>query len=426
MEKEDIFDVIILGAGPAGLSVGSELSSKLNVLIVEKGLAGQTIHAWTYWNDRVKEVGISDTVTSRMTNGVARSMLGSEVRIKLGKINKFIPAIDENKLLNKFIVKIKKNKAKILSNCSFESLRDDGNRIHVNTSLGQFTWRLLIDAMGYDSVLASRFRVVTRGYFIPVGGWAISRIGLPSKEYNFMESILDKHPIPYWWSFPVDKKTDFIGSFYVTRTPLGRDLLEKDFAEMVKAHPYTQGKKITIKKKYYGNIPIASNFDQNNVDRIAFIGDARAWGTGFGWGFSPIISNYRDVSRRILKCLAANELDANSLKDATEIKFNSPLTDLNAKLEELVGVFLVNCNLKDFDRVLKVFKPHPEILEKLCTFTLTNKDIIKVLKIMHNEFTLLELFGIFSEKDHIFMIKELLAVLKDEELNFVRAIYKNL
>ena len=195
---------------------------------------------------------------------------------------------------------------------------------------------------------------------------------------------------------------------------------------MVKAHPYTQGKKITIKKKYYGNIPIASNFDQNNVDRIAFIGDARAWGTGFGWGFSPIISNYRDVSRRILKCLAANELDANSLKDATEIKFNSPLTDLNAKLEELVGVFLVNCNLKDFDRVLKVFKPHPEILEKLCTFTLTNKDIIKVLKIMHNEFTLLELFGIFSEKDHIFMIKELLAVLKDEELNFVRAIYKNL
>lgn len=36
MDKENFYDAIIIGAGPAGLLLGNELSKKHKVLIIEK------------------------------------------------------------------------------------------------------------------------------------------------------------------------------------------------------------------------------------------------------------------------------------------------------------------------------------------------------------------------------------------------------
>jgi flavin-dependent dehydrogenase len=36
------FDVIIVGAGPAGLSIGSELSKNHKILVIEKNKIGET------------------------------------------------------------------------------------------------------------------------------------------------------------------------------------------------------------------------------------------------------------------------------------------------------------------------------------------------------------------------------------------------
>ena len=46
MQDVDIFDTIIVGGGPAGLAVASELSARCKVLVLEKGLVGETHRFW--------------------------------------------------------------------------------------------------------------------------------------------------------------------------------------------------------------------------------------------------------------------------------------------------------------------------------------------------------------------------------------------
>lgn len=44
---ESLYDVAIIGGGPAGLSIGAELSKKGHkVLVIEKGDIGETDRSW--------------------------------------------------------------------------------------------------------------------------------------------------------------------------------------------------------------------------------------------------------------------------------------------------------------------------------------------------------------------------------------------
>lgn len=48
----DSYDVIIIGAGPAGLLLSKELSKKYSVLVLEKNKVGDTNKNWLTYEDR--------------------------------------------------------------------------------------------------------------------------------------------------------------------------------------------------------------------------------------------------------------------------------------------------------------------------------------------------------------------------------------
>ena len=191
------FDVVILGGGPAGLMIGSELCKKHKVLIIDKSVIGETNHTWIYWSDRIKENGLEDFTTLKLKSASAESFKGSNLRMVFQKINKFLPALSENKVMdfykNKFLV----GGGTCISDCLFKNLVLLDNSIEVNSSKGRFTTNLVVDAMGYDSPLVKKYEVVKSGYFMPVYGLNLEPIGLPKLEYNFIETLVDKTPLPY-------------------------------------------------------------------------------------------------------------------------------------------------------------------------------------------------------------------------------------
>ena len=59
------YDVIIIGAGLAGLSLGSELSKKHNVLIIEKDQIKKEHKTWTSEEAIIKEAGLEKFISAR-------------------------------------------------------------------------------------------------------------------------------------------------------------------------------------------------------------------------------------------------------------------------------------------------------------------------------------------------------------------------
>ncbi len=45
LTQNEVFDVLIVGAGPAGLAIGFELCKKHKVLLIEKNEAGKTFRS---------------------------------------------------------------------------------------------------------------------------------------------------------------------------------------------------------------------------------------------------------------------------------------------------------------------------------------------------------------------------------------------
>ena len=61
----ETFDIIIAGAGPAGLTAAIELANDYKILLLEKNKPGTTTATWYSYADRAREYGLEDAVAIR-------------------------------------------------------------------------------------------------------------------------------------------------------------------------------------------------------------------------------------------------------------------------------------------------------------------------------------------------------------------------
>ena len=59
------FDIIISGAGPAGLTAAIELATDYKILLLEKNKPGTTTATWYSYADRAKAYDLEDAVAMR-------------------------------------------------------------------------------------------------------------------------------------------------------------------------------------------------------------------------------------------------------------------------------------------------------------------------------------------------------------------------
>ena len=141
MEK---YDIIIAGAGPAGLTAAVELSKKFKILVIERRKPGTTSCTWYSYADRAKKYSIEEAVNTRFNEIKFTSPTQSHY------MKDDCVIMNHNKVLPLWMDRARENGTVIRKETFMDyAYQEDG--VVVKTGKGEYFARLLIDAMGSEN-----------------------------------------------------------------------------------------------------------------------------------------------------------------------------------------------------------------------------------------------------------------------------------
>ncbi len=410
---EGLFDFIIIGAGPAGLSIGSELSKRYHGLIIEKNEAGITDKFWF-----VPFNVVDDDVKPFTYGGVRRfltnTFTGGKIEWEAKQFDRY-PYVDEHSLLSHWVEEIRKNYSVILDNCTLQDVEVKGGIVTAKTDKGSFESRLLIDASGYNSPLVKKYRIKRRNLYWwsvygaigkhPHGLGGDLRVG----DYMLWQTFRDTNPRigaslkqgrPVFEYEMLGENKSFSLILYLRKEQMSKEFMKKEFMHIITAEDSTREfHDIEITEEKFGWYP-SGDISQQQIaeDNVVFVGDAGCWTTPCGWGMGFILDNYKHFAKHIGGALDQNMLDKESLLDLSLFKTHAKYEIL---LNALATHFLANASAPQLDRFINLFNKEidPLLCEKLFTLTITEEEVIGVLKVFPSRFSIRELLRIIPKED---------------------------
>ncbi len=446
MEKIMDFDVIIVGGGPAGLSVGSELAAKgSKVAVIEKGIIGNTNRAWIVPGSIIAK--LDDDTKKFAYNGVTRFLEHtSGLSIKWDAVApwsseekwKCYPYIRQKEILDFWAGKIEKNGSKVFEKMFFIDFKIDKNGVSARcvSSNGAdesiiLKGKMMLDASGYSSQIIKQNRINRKKYF----WWSVYGYEL---EFDSVNSL--SHPgnlgemkigdYMLWQSFDdipmktdktlselrpimeyeaLDEKTVFVFILYYCDEIIDKDFMKSQFDYIIKNEEsiksFRGGNAV---KERFGWYPSAGINQKNAGYRIAYIGDAGCWTIPAGWGMSFILQNYRIYAENIGKNIKDGDFSAKSLNKA--VTFNAK-EKYEILMDKLVLHFLSYAKPHLIDKFTKtVFDAFGgERLEIMFCLQMNRKESLETMMVVLKKFSLKELFGIFHNLGDYLLVIQVMA-----------------
>lgn len=439
---ESLYDVAIIGGGPAGLSIGAELSKKGHkVLVIEKGDIGETDRSWIVPGSIIAK--LDPEVQKFAYNGVTRFLEytpGLEIKWdavapwESGSEWKRYPFIKQEGILKYWAEIIRQNHSKVIDKCAYLDYNLTDDMVTVRTICLQgdavstdYKARLLIDASGYDSEIAKKNKVSREDYFWwSVYGYeiAFSDIGQLKHPGNLGNMHVGDYML--WQSFQdipmdsattlsqlrpimeyevLDEKTVFVFILYFCENKIEKDFMKNQFNYILQneasIRSFRQGK---LTKERFGWYPSNGLSQKNALDRVAFVGDSGCWTIPAGWGMSFILNNYQMYAENISKALICNELDQKTLNAAATFQIKEKYEIV---MDKLVLHFLAFAIPEQIDKFTKIVMDNfgGERLEIMFCLQMTEQQSIETLKVLLKEFHLSELAAVLkNESDyHLFL-----------------------
>jgi flavin-dependent dehydrogenase len=398
---DTVFDVVIIGGGPAGLSIASELSAECRVLVLEKGVAGITDRFWF-----VPPEVLDETTRQFSYGGVARfltrtySMNGNDLAWR-AKLYDNYPYIKDRELLTHWVGVIRGNGSEVFDNCTYLDHETDDSGVTVQSSLGEFRARLLIDASGYNSSIVKKYSIDQSEFY----WWSVygavgehpNGIGdMQVGDYMMWQTFKDADPGSLAEGKPVfeyeilDEKSSYSLILYLRKEQVDLEKMKAEYNRIICSEETTKEfHNLKVSSYRYGWYPSGALSQQIAENRIAFAGDSGCWTTPCGWGMTFILNNYRHFAKGILACLADNTLDKQAL-------LNASLYRTHDKYEIMMNViathFLANASTEELDRFINLFRIiDPILCEKVFTLKLSQSELAEIVPVVLEEFSIAEL-----------------------------------
>lgn len=444
MSESNVYDVIILGAGPAGLSVASELSKSLKVLVFDKKESvDMTTKSWLI-PDMAISIGEADDILPFMKNGVERFLAdtyqGIDVQWQAHLKYHFAK---EHELLPYWGNMITQNGSDIFLNCWYQDSFITEKGVVVSTSMGDFKSKLLIDASGGHSPIRSKYALTEDWYWWSVCGAIVEfPNGLPEGmrvgDYQLWQTFRDtninpdeslNHGRPVWEYEILDENSAFVFIFYLGKYRVPYDDMDKVFMHVLREEESTSGfhdtKVVELKHGWYPSG--GPHSQQVTGDRVAFIGSAGCWTSPCGWGVSFIVANYKSYAHHVVDAVKNDQL---TKKQLNKIIHLSKRAEYQVLLDQIATHFLSFATASQLNEFIKLFDPNgkfgdtgPLLCEKLFTLTISEKEAIHLLRAIIGTIGVKDLAHNIPKEDYILLLE----LLKDKvEMDIIAALEKGL
>lgn len=311
------FDIIISGAGIAGLLIASELSATKKVLVIE---SNPTLQLSKYWVTLKTCVDLNPELTPCADNYFEHMDFGDSSR-NLFRLTGDYLLWDTEKLTCFLKNKILINNSQIRFDqrfCGYNTIRN-GIEVYVNDNCYQA--RLFIDCMGHNSPLVlAKDMIRIKGYYLLYG--ARLKLREPIDPICLSNVMLHKNP-RYFEIFPTSNNEAFTTIIYPTKSITDMKGLGADFKFITSKSVYAKYFDTTAPgNKLWGIVPVGT-IRRKALDHIFFFGEsAQSNPAASGTGLTRLLIHYKNVANFLVDKFNNNDLSEQSLS-ASPVVLNS-------------------------------------------------------------------------------------------------------
>jgi flavin-dependent dehydrogenase len=341
--NQNQFDVIILGAGISGLLLGSELSKKHSLLVIEKE---NSIPNNKYWltNNKclIKNTEFNNCIDSEYEYMDFYAYDSSSYRC----YGKYI-LWNTEKLLNELTNIIYKNSGVILKKHSFYNYHYSVDGITISANDKKFKTKLLIDCMGYSSpIIYSKNMIEIYGYYLLYG--KVLNLKQDIEPIGLSNIILSQQP-KYIEIFPKKNKQAYVILIVPEKSLKHSEILKNEFTFIIEKSEYSNFfyKPESNENHLSGLIPVGK-LRYNSLDRIFLFGEAGQMNpSSTATCFTQLLYSYKEICKDISERILYNQLSKSDLA-ITNPYFSKRNKEFHLNLFKRI----LNWNSDDFKKLI--------------------------------------------------------------------------
>ncbi len=364
MDKNTFFDILIIGAGPAGTSCAISLvNSGLKVGIIDKAsfprdkICGDALSPdilkQLLWIDPELRNYVESHTKKYFCNSVLITAPSNE-KTTISLTSKKTTATDYGYIIRRkefdnllFSWLKKKNKTEILENCEVRKIQKKENKIIVETNLGTFTTIMIVGADGINSLVKKALIGKTaidkkyhagaiRQYYKGVSGFEEGKI-----ELHFIKNILPG----YFWIFPMANGEANVGiGILSSKIAKNKINLRKTLEEIIENNPEFKNRfsnATALETMKGAGIALGGKKRSLSGDNFVLIGDAASiTDPTSGEGVGNAIRSGRFAANQLLECFKKQNFSAEFTRNYEKALYKSIHKEL--KVSHFIQKFLLN------------------------------------------------------------------------------------
>lgn len=304
-------EVVVLGAGIAGLLLGSELAQRHDVIILEKAT---TLPHTKFWLTDRRSADVHPELAPAVDSVYSAMAFTAYDGTSYLAPGDFL-LWDSQRLLKALVAKLTSGNGRIEYGQRFYSLSTQGRKALVYANDVQIECRVVIDCMGVDSPIIYAKNVVNvLGFYLLYGAtFRLREVITPVALHNLMLS----HQPGWVEAFPTSDGHLHLVLIVPSSQLRPASDLKADFTFIATKSPYAANIQSPITDRVFlgGTVPVA-RMRRRALDRVFFYGEAgQVNPAASATALTRMLYKYRKVAAHISECLRADTLDAASLSD---------------------------------------------------------------------------------------------------------------